>query len=166
MQLIRLIKHLLTTRASVKSYFSQSGLAAIKSAISAAENNHRGEICFAVEAALSPTQIFAGMTSRERALDVFSELRVWDTELNSGVLVYFLLADRAIEIIADRGINNKTQSEQVWQKVVTCMQDAFTAGHYEAGAINGIAAVARELIKYFPAEGENPDELPNDVVLL
>ena len=97
---------------------------------------------------------------------MFSELRVWDTEYNSGVLIYLLFADRAVEIVADRGIHAKTADTQVWQRITEVMKEVFTAGQYEAGAITGIAAVTAELTRHFPASGENPDELANDVRLI
>jgi uncharacterized membrane protein len=114
---------------------------------------------------LPPAQVVRDMTPRERALDVFSELRIWDTQNNSGVLIYLLLADRAVEIIADRGIHARTGSE-TWQRIVGIMQDDFAAGRFEAGAVSGVAAVAEELTRHFPVTGANPDELPNDVTLL
>ena len=165
MTLSRLAKHMLTTHRQVKRNFPESSLAAIKSAIGNAEATHSGEIRFAIEAALQPAQVMRDMTPRERALDVFSELRVWDTQHNSGVLIYLLLADRAVEIIADRGIHARTGSE-TWQRIVGIMQDDFAAGRFEAGAVSGVAAVAEKLTRHFPVTGANPDELPNDVTLL
>lgn len=165
MALTRLIKPLLTTHMQVKRHFPERTLAAIKSAIGDAEATHRGEMRFAIEAALQPGQVISAMTPRERALEVFSELRVWDTQLNSGVLIYVLFADRAIEIVADRGIHARVGSE-TWRRIADIMQNAFAAGQFEVGAVSGVAAVAEELIRHFPAAGANPDELPNDVTLL
>lgn len=165
MALSRLIKHLLTTHWEVKRHFPERTLVAIRSAIGDAEATHKGEIHFAIEAALHPMQVMRGITPCERALEVFSELRVWDTQHNSGVLIYVLFADRAVEIVADRGIHAKTGTE-TWRRITDSMQDAFAAGLFEAGAVNGIAAVAKELIRHFPAAGTNPEELPNDVTLL
>ena len=162
----RLVKHILTTKIQVKRHFSSRCLRNIKSAIRDGEATHMGEIRFAVEAALEPRQILQGMTPRERALEVFSELRVWDTEYNSGVLIYVLFADRAVEIVTDRGIHIKTIDSQVWQRITSGMQEVFTAGQYETGAITGVAAVAAELARHFPVTGENPDELADDVHLI
>lgn len=166
MTFLRLIKHLLSTQRQVKRHFPEHALAAIKSAIRDAESAHLGEICFAIEAALQPGQVISGMTPRERALEAFSQLRVWDTEHNSGVLIYVLLADRSVEIVADRGIHAKTASSQVWQSIVGAMQDAFAAGQFEAGAVGGVSAVADTLCRHFPAGTTHQDELPNDVRLL
>lgn len=165
MEFARIIKHLLTTGAQVKRHFPPASLAAIKTAIGKAEASHDGEIRFAIEAALQPGQLMRGMMPHDRALDVFSELRVWDTQHNNGVLIYVLLADHAIEIIADRGIHAKA-GNQAWQRIGGGMQDAFAAGHFEAGAVSGVAAVADELTRHFPATAINPNELPNDVKLL
>jgi uncharacterized membrane protein len=166
MDIKRLFKHLFTTRASVKACFPELSLAVIKSAIEAAEDTHRGELRFVIEAALTPAQILAGVTARERALEVFSDLRIWDTELNSGVLIYVLFADRAVEIVADRGINQR--ASQAWGPIVAAMQEAYSAGFYEAGTLAGITAIEAELVKHFPLgeAGNNPDELHNDAVLL
>lgn len=162
----RFIKHLVTTESAVKRHFSDASLSNITSAAADAERQHRGEICFAIEAALEPGQLLRGVTPRQRALEIFSQLRVWDTELNSGVLIYVLFADRAVEVIADRGIYDKTAQNHCWEQIVKAMEDAFAAGRFETGAVEGITAVAKELINYFPAGDKNPDELPNNVVLV
>ncbi len=164
----RLIKHVLSTRLQVKRHFPERSLAAIKSAIGEAESTHKGEICFAIEPALPLEQVMRGMTAHERALEVFSELRVWDTEYNNGVLIYILFADRAVEIVADRGICAKTvsSSSQVWQQIASIMEKAFAGGQFEAGAIRGVAAVAEELTRHFSAIATNLNELPNEVRLL
>lgn len=166
MNISRLIKHMLTTHRQVRKHFPEHSLAVIKLAIRDAESTHMGEICFAIEAALHPAQVSRGMTPRERALEVFSELRVWDTEYNCGVLIYVLLADRAVEIVADRGIHAKTAGSHAWQRIAGVTRDAFAAGQFEMGAISSVAAVAAELTRHFPAYGENLDELSNDVRLL
>lgn len=165
MNIQRLARHLLTTRRHAKRHFPEASLAAIKAAIVQSEASHKGEIRFAIEAALEPGQVWRNMTPRQRALDLFSDLRVWDTRDNSGVLVYVLLADRAIEIIADRGIHARA-GDDVWTRIAAVMREAFAAGEFEAGAIAGIDGVSRELIRHVPAAGDNPDELANEVTLL
>lgn len=162
----RFIKHLFTTEAAVKRHFPDASFATITSAIAVAERQHRGEIRFAIEAALEPSQLLHNITPRQRALELFSQLRVWDTELNSGVLIYVLFADRAVEVIADRGIHDKTAQNHCWEQIVKAMENSFAAGHFETGAVEGIKAVAEELTHYFPEENNNPDELPNDVILV
>lgn len=120
----RLIKHLLTTRLNVRRHFPQHCLDAIKAAIEQAETVHKGEIRFAIETALQPAQLISGMTPRKRAVEVFSESRIWDTEHN-GVLIYMLLADKAVEVVADRGIHAKTGGKEVWQTIIDSMQNSF-----------------------------------------
>jgi uncharacterized membrane protein len=105
------------------------------------------------------------MAPRERALEVFSDLRVWDTEENSGVLIYVLHADHAIEIVADRGIH-AAAGQQTWQRIAADMERDFAAGDYGAGALRGIAAVSAELRRPLPRGGGDVDELPNEVTLL
>lgn len=161
--LSRLLHHFLCAYWLVGQQFPARSREAIKSAIQETESRHAGEIRFAVEAALQPAQILRGMTARERALEVFSLLRVWDTEHNNGVLIYVLLGDRAVEIIADRGIHARTGA---WPEIVRAMQDAFRQGNFESGSVNGVRAVAHELITHYPVEGPKPGELPNDVELL
>ncbi len=109
--------------------------------------------------------LFRGQSSRERAIEVFSQLRVWDTQHNNGVLIYLLLADRDVEIVVDRDIDAKV-GELGWQAICRRMEDAFRQGNYQEGVINGIHAVAERLSEHFPASGENPDELPNRPVVL
>ena len=165
MTLKRLARHLLTSRATVNRHFPSACIAALRQAIAASEATHRGEIRFAIEAALPPLRVLRDVGARERALEVFSELRVWDTEDNSGVLVYVLLADRAIEIIADRGINLRT-ADGVWLRITQAMQQAFREGRYEVGALAGIDAISRELAHHLPASDANPNELSDDITLL
>lgn len=166
MDISRLVRHLLTTRRQINRYFPARSLDAIESAIQAAEARHLGEICFAVEAALAPAQVIGGVTPHQRAIEVFGELRVWDTDYNSGVLIYVLLADKAVEVIADRGIHRKTCHDPVWRDIVDAMQEAFASGRFESGALQGIAAVSAQLTRHFPASGPNANELPDQVNLL
>lgn len=148
--------------------FPQATLDAIESAVRAAETRHRGEIRFAIENSLPPGEVWRGVRGRERALEAFSTLRVWDTEHNSGVLIYLLLADHDIEIVADRGIAAKVDAA-AWERVAEAMEAAFRRGEFERGAIEGVAQVSTLLATHFPAEassGENPDELDNRPVVL
>jgi uncharacterized membrane protein len=165
MDMGRFLRHLFTTRAAVRRHFPPASLRAITDAITESERGHRGEIRFVIEPALEPAQLMAGMAPRERALEVFSELRVWDTEENSGVLIYVLHADHAIEIVADRGIH-AAAGQQTWQRIAADMERDFAAGDYGAGALRGIAAVSAELRRHLPRGGGDVDELPNEVTLL
>lgn len=145
--------------------FPHSTLERIKEAIRASEAVHGGQIRFAVEGALHGTKLLRGQTPRERALEVFAQLRMWDTEHRNGVLIYVLLADRAVEIIADRGAHARIGAEE-WQGICHRMRDHFRAGEYETGAVSGIQAVARHLAKHFPAAPAGPRELPETPVVL
>ena len=165
MNINRVVKHLLTTRWQIKRDFPPKTLSAVEKAIKAAETTHVGEIRLAVEAALEPSALFNGQSAAERAIDVFCQMRVWDTRHNNGLLIYLLLADRAVEIVADRGIHAKVGAEE-WMKVCRQMEAAFARSDYESGAVGGIEAVARHLAAHFPAHGSGTNELPDEAVVL
>jgi uncharacterized membrane protein len=150
MNIPRIAKHLLTTHWQVNRAFPPHAVHAIESAIKASRRAHVGEISFAVEGALHSAPLVKEQTSRERALELFSQLRVWDTEHRNGLLIYLLLADRAVEIVADRGINAKVDSHE-WDSICRTMRSAFKQGNYESGMVAGIQAVTQLLIKHFPA---------------
>jgi len=126
-------------------------LAAIEQAIKTGETTHAGQVRFVVEGALDGAPLFRDQSARQRAIDIFAQLRIWDTAHNNGVLIYLLLADRQVEIVADRGIDAKVGSAG-WEKICRAMQAEFKAGHFERGVIEGIAAVSQQLAKYFPAK--------------
>jgi uncharacterized membrane protein len=140
-------------------------LESIERAIAATEMQHDGQIRFAVEAALDWQPLLAGQTASERAVEVFSELRVWDTEHNNGVLIYLLLADRDVEIVADRGIHARL-GQPVWEEICKEMEAAFRAGQFEAGVLAGVRAVGDRLIEHFPARNDKPNEMPDSAVVL
>ena len=165
MNMKRIVKHLFATDGQVKRAFPRSALKAIETAIAASEREHTGEIRFAIEAALDGRPLFRGQSSRERALDVFSQLRVWDTEHNTGLLIYLLLADRAVEIVADRGIHERVGSQE-WEKICKAMQSAFKQSNFEGGVIAGVQAVTKHLKAHFPVHESERNELPNKPVLL
>ena len=161
----RIAKHLLSSQSQLRRAFPASSLQAIEFAIKESEAIHLGEIRFVIECALDCHALFTDQTTRERALEVFSLQRVWDTEYNNGVLIYVLLAEREVEIIADRGTYSKTGID-TWNQVCHLMEDAFKLGHYEEGAVKGIQAVGQHLMLHYPASGENKNELPDKPVLL
>ena len=165
MQIRRIIKHLLMTDGRVKRIFPRDALTRIENAIQASETAHVGEIRFAVEGGLDGAPLFKGQSARERAVEVFSRLRVWDTQHNNGLLVYLLLADRAVEIVADRGIHAKVGAQD-WEKVCRQMEGAFRHANYEGGVIDGVQAVTRHLVRHFPAAGRDDNELPDIPVVL
>jgi uncharacterized membrane protein len=161
----RIGKHLLGHRWRVKALFPPRVLAAIEQAIKAGEATHRGQVRFVVEGALDGRPLLRNQPAREHALDIFSQLRVWDTAHNNGVLIYLLLADRQVEIIADRGIDAKVGAAG-WQAICRAMETDFKAGNFGSGSIRGIEAVSRQLAKYFPAHGKGPNELPDAPVVM
>jgi uncharacterized membrane protein YgcG len=165
MDLIRVIRHLSMGRAAVRRVFPSLALNAIEQAIRATEARHAGQIRFAVEASLELGPLLAGQTAQQRAIEVFSKLRVWDTEHNNGVLIYLLLADRDVEIVADRGIHVRLGKE-VWETICHEMEAAFRAGHFEAGVLAGIHAVGEHLSRHFPASGGKLNEMPDRPVVL
>lgn len=148
-----------------RKLFPKPTLKAIELAIQQSESHHSGELRFAIENSLASQQIWHGMTSRQRAVEVFSNLKVWDTEENSGVLIYLLLAERTVHIIADRGINKKVTQCQ-WDSIVQAMQQAFRQGDFQAGALIGIEQITALLTQHFPASADNPNELPDAPVIL
>jgi uncharacterized membrane protein len=162
----RLLRHLATDHRSVGKVFSDAELARIGSAITEGEKRHRGQVRFVVEPALPLARVARRLDPRERALEVFGLLRIWDTEENCGVLVYLLLADHAVEIIADRGIDRAVGSAK-WESVCREMEAAFAAGRYAEGAEAGIAAINSLLALHFPDDGKpRANELPDAPLVL
>lgn len=161
----RILRHTLTPRWRVRRAFPAEALKAIEAVIRETEATHEGEIRFAVEGGLDLPDLLHGMTPRQRAVELFSRLRVWDTEHNSGVLVYLLLADRQVEIIADRGIHARV-GEGAWQAVCGRMELAFREGRFEEGVTAGIKEIGALLATHFPPQGANPNELPDQPVVL
>lgn len=160
MNIQRILKHLVTAEKHVRQVFTTTHLGHIAQTIKASETRHSGEIRFAVESSLELRPLLQGQTPRQRAIEVFSDLHVWDTELNNGVLIYILLADHAIEIVADRGINAKVGSEY-WDELCQGIQAAFAQGRFEEGAKTCIQAVSQQLIAHFPHYGGGKNELPD-----
>jgi uncharacterized membrane protein len=165
MDIARIMRHLIA-EGSARRDFPVSALDAIQQAIAAGEQRHCGQVCFAAEGALPLRDLWRARTPRERAGEVFAQLRVWDTEHNSGVLIYVLLADRAIEIVADRGIAAKVAQSE-WVDICKRMQTHFGAGEYARGAVEGVSAVSAILAQHFPADGRpRQNELPDRPVML
>ena len=134
--------------------------------VAASEQRHTGEIRIYVESSLPSSYLWRGAETRERAVMMFSKLRVWDTAHNNGVLIYLMLAEHAIELVADRGIDAHVPDHH-WQMVVTRMADAFRSDRYEDGLTQALEEVSAVLVEHFPARdtAENPNELPDAPVL-
>jgi uncharacterized membrane protein len=165
MSIARITKHLLGNQSRVRKAFPPQALAAIEQAIKASEASHAGQIRFVVEGALDGAPLFRDQSARERAIDVFSQLRIWDTEHNNGVLIYLLLADRDVEIVVDRGIDAHVGAAG-WEAICQLMEADFREGHFERGVITGIHAVTQHLATHFPRDGAAVNELPDAPVVL
>jgi uncharacterized membrane protein len=161
----RIGRHLLQHRWRERRIFTPKVLDRIEQAIKAGEATHSGQVRFVVEGALDGAPLFRNQPPRERALDVFSRLRVWDTAQNNGVLIYLLLADRDVEIIADRGIDAHVGSAG-WENICHGMEKEFRAGLFEHGVIKGIEQVSRRLAQHFPKRGGGTNELPDAPVVI
>ena len=156
MQLKRLIRHAVAPHWRTRMLFSTSTLDAIEKAVARAERTHEGEIRFAIETSLAPLQVLRELRPRERALELFSRLRVWDTDNNNGVLIYVQLADRVVEIVADRGFLGRVTPLE-WEGVCGLVEAHFRAGRFEAGAIAGVDAVGTLLARHYPPR---PGQIP------
>lgn len=162
-RLKRFLRHCLMTRFHVERAFPARVMESIEQAIEVAEKKHGGEIRFALERELSTPELLRDVSPRQRALQVFGELGVWDTESNNGVLIYVLLADHDVEIIADRGFVGRVSDAQ-WSEVCGVIESAYRNGDFERGTLAGIAAASELIAKHFPHTDKN--ELPNKPVLL
>jgi uncharacterized membrane protein len=161
----RWIIHTFTPPWRWRLAFPASVLNDIETAIKQSESLHRGELRFAIENHLSSPRVWRGMQGYDRALEVFSNLRVWDTEENSGVLIYILLADREVHIVADRGIAKQVDQSE-WNLTADAMQTAFRQGDFRRGSISGIERITTILVKHFPALKDNPNELADQPVII
>ena len=158
MNLKRYLNHLFYPSWRVRSAFPTPALRAIESAIHAAEQCHDGEIRFAIEGTLDTAQLWRGITAHSRAIEVFTNLHVWDTAANNGVLVYLLLADRQVEIVADRGVHAKI-GQAGWEAICQTMEARLRQREFEAAALHGVAAIAALLTAHYPASGSKTNEL-------
>lgn len=163
---IRLLRHLGSGPWSVRRCFPDEAMNAIEQEVASGELRHQAELRVAVEHSFGAgTILFGGLTARERALDVFGDLRVWDTEQNNGILIYILLADHAVEIIADRGANRLVPAG-AWDKACELMQTAFQFERYDQGVVEAVRYLNDELSTVYPVSGANPNELPNRPTVL
>jgi len=162
----RLCANLFGSWFQLRRYFPATLLDEMASAIAAGERTHKGEVCFAVEARLPALAVLNGLEAQARAQHVFGQLRVWDTEHNSGVLFYVLIAEHRIEIVADRGIAAKVSAAE-WDAICAGMRGCFAAGQWREGSLQGIAAAHALLVRHFPGNDKaTPDELPDRPILL
>lgn len=165
MDLRRIFRHLFAPDWLVYRAFPRTALKRMETTIRESEALHGGELRIAVEAGLDFLPLLRGVTPRSRAREAFSMLRVWDTEENSGVLIYLQLVDRRIEIVADRGISAKVE-QATWDAICHRMEEAFRGGRFERGVLDGVREITALLVRHFPARGANPDELPDRPAVL
>ena len=161
----RFFRHVWMSPIILHRQFPAATLKAIGNAVTTGEKLHRGQLRFAIEAELTTGQLWSGISARQRALDVFSLLRVWDTEENNGVLIYLLLADRKVEIVADRGIHRHA-GDQRWNAICSEIERHFRQGDFESGSVTGIQKISAELAVYFPATGKHLNEQSDAPVVL
>jgi uncharacterized membrane protein len=173
MKLTRLLKHLLAPQWLARRAFPTGTMQAVEAAVANAERRHVGELRFVVEAGLPIDELWHDRSARDRAVEVFSRLRVWDTEHNSGVLIYVQLIDRRVEIVADRGISAKVD-QLAWDAICRGMELAFIAGAYSRGSLEAVESIGKLLATSFPASPGSADsaasadvnELPDRPLLL
>jgi uncharacterized membrane protein len=169
MQIGRLFRHAAATHWRTRMMFPDATLDAIEQAIGRAEQTHAGEIRFAIETSLTPQHILNGVGARARALEVFAHLRVWDTEYNNGVLIYVQLADRGVEIVADRGFQGRVSPAE-WEAVCRLMEEHFRAGRFQIGSVAGVDAIGSLLSRHFPPNPgqtrQSHNQLPDRPTLL
>lgn len=164
--ILRVWRHLSSPLPRVRRSFTPEVLHDVQRAITTTEREHGGEIRFVVEHALEPFQLWSGVTSRQRALEVFGLLRVWDTEANNGILIYVLFAERSVEIVADRGIARRVPQAE-WDALCSDVQAEFAARRFRDGALRAIEGAATLLRRHFPAtQAKSANELPDQPVLL
>ncbi len=161
-RLSRLLKHRWLDETDALRALGPEGLRRLEERVASSERAHSGEIRLCVEAGLPLSYLWRDATPRQRAVTMFGKLRVWDTEHNNGVLIYLLLAERAIEIVADRGLARHVPPAH-WAALVAGMREAFRAGRFEPGLNEAVDAVDALLRQHFPlAPGQaNPNELPD-----
>ena len=165
MEMKRFLRHVAMTPLTARACFPDATMDAIAREITASETRHRGEIAFVVEAELTTGQLWRGLASRARALEVFSAQGIWNTEENNGVLIYVLLADRKVEIVADRGIDRHAGGPG-WKAICDLMERDFQERRFEAGAIAGVRAVSELLERHFPESGERRNQLGDRPILM
>lgn len=166
-KITRWLRHLWLDADDARRTLTPAGLQRLEAAVAASEARHLGELRLCVEAGLPPSALWQGTDARQRAVELFGHLRVWDTAHNNGVLIYLLMADRRIEILADRGLIAYTAPE-TWQGITERLGSALQAGQFEAGLAQAVHEVEALLKQHFPASAHqrNPNELPDAVVLI
>lgn len=165
MRIGRLFRHMLMPRKRVRRAFPKPALAAIAAAVAEAEKTHNGELRLVVEGAMPLTALWRDQTPRQRAVELFARLRIWDTDRNNGILIYVQMADRQVEILADRGISRKVGQAE-WDGVCRALVRACADGDYRRGALEAVDAAARLLARHFPPLPGKANDLPDAPLVL
>jgi uncharacterized membrane protein len=162
-RLLRILRHRVLDDTDTRRALPPAVLERLRERVAASERRHSGEIRICVESGLPLSYLWRGLSARDRAITLFGKLRVWDTEHNNGVLVYLLLAEHAIEVVADRGLSRHVDADE-WARIVAGMRDAFRARRYEEGLGAAVDAVDALLARHYPlaAAQSNPNELPDE----
>jgi hypothetical protein len=160
----RFFTHLFLGPILLRRYFPPAACARIGAAIAASEDRHSAEIRFCVEGALELHELLRRCHPRDRAVEVFTELRIWDTAQNNGVLIYLLLADRDIEIVADRGLDTLVAPDE-WRSVCETIEAGCRTGGHVDAVISGVEQISAKLARHFPPAGAQRNELPNEPVV-
>jgi uncharacterized membrane protein len=164
-KLKRAMRHLFSTRTEAERAFPAATLEAIADAIEVGERTHRGEVRLVVEKSLPLSAVWEGVTNRQRAISLFADYGIWDTEDNCGVLIYVNLADHKVDIVADRGINRRIAAP-TWQAICDTMTAGFAQGRFHDATLDAIKQVSALLHQHFPSNGERPNELPDKPLML
>lgn len=165
MKPIRVLRHMLLPDWFLRRVLAGADLAAIGDAIAAGEKAHRGELRFVVEGTLPLSTLWRDLSPRQRAVELFAEQRVWDTEENTGILIYVQLVERKVEILADRGIAACVPQAE-WDAICRLMEANFSRGEWRQGALEAVTRAGELLARHFPARPRNPNELPDQPLVL
>lgn len=161
----RVVRHARSSAGAARKAFPPETIKAITDAITAGEQTHRGEVRLVVEKSLPVGAVWSGVSDRERALALFADYGIWDTEDNCGVLIYVNLADRKVEIVADRGIDRKI-GPAIWQAVCRTLTEGYARGEFHNSTLAAIEHVNTLLRQHFPSDGPRPNELPDRPLIL
>ncbi|MEC5162902.1 putative membrane protein [Janthinobacterium sp. CG_23.3] len=161
----RALTHLRSTAADGRRAFPQATLTAIEDAIAKGELAHTAEVRLIVETSLNPGEVFSGISNRERALALFAQYGVWDTEDNCGVLIYINLAERKVDIVADRNVGRRLGPAE-WQAICQTMTRGYASGAFHDSTLQALATLNDLLAQHFPANGARPNQLPNQAIII
>ena len=161
----RALTHLTTTAAAGRRAFPEDSLKQIEHQIAQGEQCHRAEVRLIVEAALDMDAIFSDTSNRQRALELFAQYRIWDTEENCGVLIYVNLAEHAVDIVADRNVGRRVEAPE-WHKICKIMTQGFANGKFHESTLAAIEALNTLLQQHFPGTSTAPNQLPDSAIML